>query len=189
MDGVGQVTQCQIGPSSSFSYVYTASPAGTFWYHSHSGAQRTDGFFGGLTVKERPSKMRKLRDTLQRSAFEDLPDQHTLTLLDWEHEASLDLFTQIHASLNFYPGKPLGDVPTPDDFLRRYNSTRSFEEGEVGPVPYFSGIINGKGRHADVPYAKTRLSIFTVEPQKTYRLRLIGAQGLSLTNSPLMDIS
>ena len=109
MDGVGQVTQCQIGPSSSFSYVYTASPAGTFWYHSHSGAQRTDGFFGGLIVKERPSKMRKLRDTLQRSAFEDLPDQHTLTLLDWQHEASLDLFTQIHASLNFYPGKPLGD--------------------------------------------------------------------------------
>ena len=178
MDGVGQVTQCQIGPSSSFSYVYTASPAGTFWYHSHSGAQRTDGFFGGLIVKERPSKMRELRDTLQRSAFEDLPDQHTLTLLDWQHEASLDLFTQIHASLNFYPGKPLGDVPTPDDFLRRYNSTRSFEEGEVGPVPYFSGIINGKGRHADVPYSKTRLSIFTVEPQKTYRFRLIGAQGL-----------
>ena len=41
MDGVGQVTQCQIGPSENFTYIYTASPSGTFWYHSHSGAQRT----------------------------------------------------------------------------------------------------------------------------------------------------
>ena len=90
--------------------------------------------------------------------------------------ASLDLFTQTHASLGFYPDKPIGEVPTPND--ERYESTSSFEEGEVGPVPFFSGIINGKGRHVDVPYIKTRLSIFTVEAEKTYRFRLVGAQGL-----------
>ena len=179
MDGVGQVTQCQIGPQTSFSYMYTASPSGTFWYHSHSGAQRTDGFFGALIVKERPARMNQIRSELRdHGAFEDLPDKHTLTLLDWQHEASLDLFTQIHASLGFYPEKPIGEVPTPDDEDEKYVSTRSFEEGEVGPVPYFSGIINGKGRHVDVPYIKTRLSIFTVEAGKTYRFRLVGAQGL-----------
>ena len=43
---------------------------------------------------------------------------------------------------------------------------------------FFSGIINGKGRHVDVPYIKTRLSIFTVESRKTYCFRLVGAQGL-----------
>ena len=177
MDGVGQVTQCQIGPSSSFSYEYTARPSGTFWYHSHSGAQRTDGFYGALIVKETPARMNEIRNELQEHGeFEDLPDKHTLTLLDWQHEASLDLFTQIHASLGFYPDKPLGKVPTPAD--ERYNPTRSFEEGGVGPVPYFSGIINGKGRHADVPYNKTRLSIFTVEAGNRYRFRLIGAQNL-----------
>ena len=31
MDGVGQVTQCHIGPSSRFSYKFKASPSGTFW--------------------------------------------------------------------------------------------------------------------------------------------------------------
>ena len=176
-DGVGQVTQCQIGPSSSFSYMYTASPAGTFWYHSHSGAQRTDGFYGSLIVREKPARMKEIKASLQNhGAFEDLPEKHTISLLDWQHEASLDLFTQIHAGLGFYPDKPLGEVPTPND--HRYESTRSFEEGEVGPVPYFSGIINGKGRHADVTYIKTRLSVFTVEAGRTYRFRLIGAQGL-----------
>ena len=178
MDGVGQVTQCQIGPSSSFSYEYTARPAGTFWYHSHSGAQRTDGFYGALIVKESPRRRRLIRNRLPHKYrnFEDLPDQHTLTLLDWQHEASLDLFTQVHADLGFYPDKPLGEVPTPND--TPYQGTRSFDNGGAGPVPYFSGIVNGKGRHVDVPYRKTRLSIFTVERGKIYRFRLIGAQSL-----------
>ena len=172
MDGVGQVTQCQIGPSSSFSYQYKASPAGTFWYHSHSGTQRTDGFFGGLIVKEKKERMENLARILNRE-FEDRPDQHTLTLLDWQNEASLDLFTQFKAG-GFYKDKPIGEVPTKSD--KRLRPTVSFDNGGAGPIPYFSGIINGKGRHADVPYNKTRLSIFTVKPKKTYRFRLIGAQ-------------
>ena len=178
MDGVGQVTQCQIGPSSSFSYEYTARPSGTFWYHSHSGAQRTDGFYGALIVKESLRRRRQIRKRLPKKYrnFTDLPDQHTLTLLDWQHEASLDLFTQVNADLGFYPDKPLGEVPTPND--TPYQGTRSFDNGGAGPVPYFSGIVNGKGRHVDVPYHKTRLSIFTVECGKIYRFRLIGAQSL-----------
>lgn len=178
MDGVGQVTQCQIGPSSSFSYEYIARPSGTFWYHSHSGAQRTDGFYGALIVKESPKRRKQIRMRLPKKYrnFIDLPGQHTLTLLDWQHEASLDLFTQVHADLGFYPDKPLGEVPTPND--TPYQGTRSFDNGGAGPVPYFSGIVNGKGRHVDVPYNKTRLSIFTVECGKIYRFRLIGAQSL-----------
>ena len=177
MDGVGQVTQCQIGPSSNFSYVYTARPSGTFWYHSHSGGQRTDGLFGALVVKETPARMKEIRNELrEHGKFKDRPSKHTLTLLDWQYEASLDLFTQSDAGLGYYPDKPLGEVPTPA--YEQYKSTSSFEKGGVGPVPYFSGIINGKGRHAHVPYIKTRLSIFTVEAGKRYRFRLVGAQNL-----------
>ena len=182
MDGVGQVTQCPIGPQSSFSYRYKATPSGTFWYHSHSGAQRTDGFYGALIVKEKRQRMKNIRHKLRkqgvRRAFkiQDLPEQHTLTLLDWQQEESLDLFTQIQGAVGFYPGKAHGEVPTPEDVM--YNRTDSFEGAGVGPIPYFSGIINGKGRHADVPYIQTRLSIFTVQAGKTYRFRLVGAQGL-----------
>ena len=180
MDGVGQVTQCPIGPQSSFSYSYTASPSGTFWYHSHSGAQRTDGFYGALIVRETPDRIAEIQTELEvhglDSEFEDLPDQHTISLLDWQQEASLDLFTQIQGGVGFYPGKEHGAVPTPEDDV--YNRTDSADGAGVGPIPYFSGIINGKGRHADVPYNQTRLSIFTVEDGKTYRFRLVGAQGL-----------
>ena len=176
MDGVGQVSHCQIGPSENFTYIYTASPSGTFWYHSHSVAQRMDGFFGALVVKEKQDRLTSIKEKV--GDFIDLPDEHTLTLLDWQHESSLDLFTQINSGLGFYPNKAIGEVPTPEDYLKRYNSTNSYDEGDVGPVPYFSGLINGKGRHSDVPYSKTRLSVFSVQAQKRYRLRLVGAQGL-----------
>ena len=179
MDGVGQVTQFQIEPSSTFTYKYTASPSGTFWYHSHSGGQRTDGFFGALIVKEKADRLLKIKNQLAHYGiddFEDHPSKHTLTLLDWQQEASLDSFSQVNAKLGFFEEAGVGEAPDPKH--KRYGSTHSVEKAEVGPVPYFSGLINGKGRHNDIPYAKTRLSVFDVEQNKRYRFRLIGAQGL-----------
>ena len=176
MDGVGQVSHCQIGPASTFSYMYKASPSGTFWYHSHTGTQRTDGFFGGLIVKEKPETLAQIKTELSQYGvgnFEDYPDRHTLALHDWELEANFD---RLSAGLGFYPQAKEGQVP--DDTHERYSSTKSYEKAGVGPIPFFSGLINGKGRHNEVPYAKTRLSVFTVNKGNRYRFRLIGAQGL-----------
>ena len=109
------------------------------------------------------------------SNFEDIPGDHKLTLLDWQREASLDLFVQIHSSLGYFENITVDKVPTNEDTL--YNNTCSTDGAEVGPVPYWSGIINGKGRHKNISFANTRLSSFNVEDGNTYRFRLIGAQG------------
>ena len=179
MDGVGQVTQCQIGPSSSFTYMYLARPSGTFWYHSHSGAQRTDGFYGALIVKETAQHHQMVKTELRMFGvgdYEDLPDQHTLTLVDWHKEASLDTFSRQNAGLGLFPQLDVGQVPPPS--ATPYMITFGFERAGIGPTPFFSGLINGKGRHEDVPYSATRLSVFTVEEGHRYRFRLVGAQGL-----------
>lgn len=180
MDGVGQVTQCQIGPSSTYTYMYIANPSGTFWYHSHSGAQRTDGLYGALIVKEEPKHFEIIKTRLNKDfligEFNDFPSMHTMTLLDWHHKASLANFVPLHAGLGFFPDVEDGEVP-PNNY-ERYSSTYTFDGSEVGPMPYFSGLINGKGRHPDVDYSKTKLSVFEVENGKSYRFRLIGAQGL-----------
>ena len=168
MDGVGYITQCPIQAGGSFRYIFKATPSGTFWYHSHSGAQRTDGLFGALIVKEK-----KIPDGLPD--FEDVPGMHILTLLDWQRESSLDLFVQIHSSLGYFEKLPVDQVPKAGDAL--YDNTCSADGAEVGPIPYWSGIINGKGHHKDIPFVNTRLSTFNVERGKTYRFRLIGAQG------------
>ena len=97
MDGVGYITQCPIEAGTSFRYIFKAMPSGTFWYHSHSGAQRTDGLFGALIVKENEIKI----PPLYKYAI-DTPGSHSITLLDWAREASLDLFVRLHPSISLF---------------------------------------------------------------------------------------
>ena len=68
MDGVTAITQCSIEAQDYFDYEFTAEPAGTHWYHSHHGAQRSDGLHGALIVlpKERTSEY-KIRSSIQTS--------------------------------------------------------------------------------------------------------------------------
>ena len=168
MDGVGYISQCPIQAGGSFRYIFKAEPSGTFWYHSHSGPQRTDGLFGALIVRES-----QVPDGLP--AFEDEPGKHTLTLLDWQREASLDLFVKIHSSLGYYEDIAVNQIPTQAN--RPYMPTCSADGAEVGPVPYWSGIINGRGKYKNVDFIQTNYSSFDIVSGKTYRFRLIGAQG------------
>ncbi len=168
MDGVGFVSQCPFRPGETFRYIFKAFPSGTFWYHAHMGTQRTDGIHGGLVIHER-----NLDYVIE---FEDMPEQHTVTLLEWYRVPTNRIMSQISAGTGFFGNTNVGAVPTSSK--DRYKSTVSFDGTEVGFIPFWSGLINGKGRHGDVPYHSSRLHIFEVERGKTYRFRLIGSQGL-----------
>ncbi len=54
-DGVPGATQCQIMPGATMEYGFRASNVGTFWYHGHMREQYTDGLYGALLVKDRPT--------------------------------------------------------------------------------------------------------------------------------------
>ena len=178
MDGIGFISQCPISPGASFRYIFKAYPPGTFWYHSHSGAQRTDGMYGGLIVLE-ASK------TIQEDLgiqFEDLPDKHTLSFLDWQRQESLDLFAKVHSKIRYFPppDSPVDEVPTNNTNF--YTPTQAADGSGIGVVKYWSGLINGRGRHSSVPLNQSILSIFEVDEGKNYRFRLIGAQSLYAYN-------
>ncbi|XP_064399456.1 uncharacterized protein LOC135345937 isoform X2 [Halichondria panicea] len=177
MDGVAFISQPPIVPGAKFTYIFEATPPGTHWYHSHAGAQRTDGLFGALIVQESVDK-RKLVSALLGVPLPDSTKEHTLTFLDWQRESSLNLFVQLHSALGSYPNKPVGEIPTSANTL--YLRTRSSDYIEVGPQPYWSGLINGRGRHrkVDSSFAPSKLSIFNVVKDQRYRFRLIGAQSL-----------
>lgn len=185
MDGVGFVSQSPIDAGATFDYIFNATPAGSHWYHSHVGAQRTDGLFGALIVREKGNFFRDVvAPLLVRNPAEpyqtiyDIPSEHTLTLLDWQREASLDLFVKIHSTLGFYPNNAIDRVPTTRDNLYRPR-TEGPDGIEVGPVPYWSGLINGRGKLNDTVSAPLGpLSVFTVTRDSAYRFRVIGAQSL-----------
>lgn len=172
------ISQAPITPGAYFDYVFNATPPGTHWYHSHLGAQRTDGLFGALIVREKSNYksdvIAALEESVPYSDFTDSPERHTLSLLDWQREASLDLFVRIHSALGFFPDKRIGDVPQDRDSL--YQATRGPDGTEVGPIPYWSGLINGRGRRTESTYSP--LTVFPVAVNNTYRFRIIGAQSV-----------
>ena len=59
-------------------------PKGTFWYHSHIGAQRTNGVYGPFIIKERfpPGVMP--------------PTDMIMTVGDWHHEDADAVCIQFH---------------------------------------------------------------------------------------------
>ena len=78
--------------------------------------------------------------------------------------------------VGFYEGTRPGTLPTSN--IITYIPTVAADGTQVGPIPYESGLINGRGRHPDVPYTTTVLSIFEVEHGQKYRFHLIGTQAL-----------
>ena len=89
MDGVPGVSQCPILPGSTYAYTFNASPAGTFWYHSHTGDQRTKGAYGALVIRESTEYMTEALARLggflgaQNVTLIDNPTEHTALLLEW----------------------------------------------------------------------------------------------------------
>ena len=152
MDGVAFITQDPIQTHKHYTYYFMASPAGTHWYHAHSGAHRTDGLYGALIVQ----------DTLPGHLYdEDLPDHHTLLLMDWQKEPSIDLFYQIRSSLGYFYGS----------HFEEYEEARAPDSTQVGPIPFWSGIINDKGRHYNRTgqHNNADLNVFNVTRSKCYR--------------------
>ena len=167
MDGVAFVSQCPLTSRGTFRYIFKAQPSGTFWYHSHVEGQRGDGLLGALIVRE------KMVDAAYRD-LKDLPDQHTFVLQDWWPQPFLDVFTVKHSADNYYPSA-VGELPR----LGSPYSVSNLPDGsDHGTIPFFSGLINGKGKHRDVPFEKSRLATFKVDYMKSYRFRVIGGQSL-----------
>ena len=179
MDGVASVSQAPIVPGGQFRYIFEATPSGTHWYHSHLGAQRTDGLFGALIVRESDEEyqdiMADVHEDVGNLTFMDLPDMHTITLLDWQRESSVNLFVKIHSTLGFYPQLCPSTLPNNSHVLY-YPRTSSTDGIEVGPVPYWSGLINGRGRYSATDLGI--LSVFNVGLSRSYRFRVVGAQSL-----------
>ena len=173
-DGVAYITQNPILPQRSFTYTFQASPAGTHWYHAHSGEQRTDGLYGAFIVKDTLPGYENLKDS---------PDEHTLLLMDWQREASLDILLKHHTRARFFKETPINDPPYAE--YEQYSLTFGPDYLGVSPIPFWSGIINDKGRFYNergqpniVSPNCDNLNCFNVIQGHQYRFRLIGAQSI-----------
>lgn len=150
MDGVAGVSGPPIAPGAEFTYEFTATPAGTHWYHSHTGVQYGDGLYGPLIVEERTSIARYDRDEI-------------LMVSDWFLEAGDLLLDKV------LKGGMMKMTPS----VEGKSAMEMKDRKDVGDVPFQSGLFNGRGRaqgNANAP-----LTVVEVRNGETIRLRLINA--------------
>ncbi|KAH8686455.1 multicopper oxidase-domain-containing protein [Ilyonectria robusta] len=106
MDGVHGVTQCGIPPGESFTYEFNVTDQrGTFWYHSHSSVQYTDGLYGPIIIHS-PDENISLID-----------DDKIVMVGDLFHEQAEQLSSEyLGESPSWNPGRP-GMEPPPDNII------------------------------------------------------------------------
>ena len=174
MDGVPQITQCPILPGTKFTYEFTMQEVGTHWYHAHSGALRTDGLFGAIVVT---SDDEFEGTDVNTNDFEDLPQKHTFTLIDWQHRPSSEIFHTYQSTAGF-DSLGFGNI-------QKYLDTHTPGWFEAGPVPFRSGLINTAGwffqppsSSSCTPQVNLPLTFFEVERGKRYRFRSVSAASM-----------
>ncbi|KAF8511284.1 laccase [Hysterangium stoloniferum] len=158
-DGPAQVTQCPIAPGHSYQYMVETGDseggqAGTYWYHSHLGAQYVDGLRGALVIYGN-NAITSSRFSWAQYALDpndphkdlyDVDDKSTIiTLTDWYHESA----------------KKLGD-----DWI----NNRTIE-----PIPD-ANLLNGVGRYLNGP--PTPRAVINVVQGKRYRFRIINMSAI-----------
>lgn len=90
MDGTVGVTQCAIPPGTTFLYNFTVEQFGTYWYHSHSSSQYTDGLVGPFIIHSPDeAKVRHMYDIDQ-----------VILIQDWYHDLSAALMPDYLSSGN-----------------------------------------------------------------------------------------
>nr|AQS60677.1 multicopper oxidase 4 [Sogatella furcifera] len=98
MDGVPMITQCPILENQVFRYTFKPDNPGTFFWHSHSGLQKLDGFEGSLIVRQ-PDNQQHYRNLYDY----DLPS-HIIFLQDWLHITADEFYQGLR-------NNPVGDLP------------------------------------------------------------------------------
>lgn len=122
MDGPEMVTQCPVPPGATFIYDFTVDDqAGTYWYHSHSGAQYADGLRGLFIVQE------------------DLPfkydEEVLLSVSDYYHLESPEIMKSFKSRYN-----PTGAEPIPQNSL--FNDTRNATWNVAPDTTYLLRVTN-----------------------------------------------
>ncbi|SCU91041.1 LANO_0D10594g1_1 [Lachancea nothofagi CBS 11611] len=116
MDGPQMVTQCPIMPGDTFVYNFTVvNQVGTYWIHSHSGAQYTDGMRTALIVHD------------EDEPFE-YDQEMVIQLSDHYHKPYYEVVDEFLSRYN-----PTGAEPIPQNILfnNTVNASISFDPDTV----------------------------------------------------------
>ena len=154
-DGVPGLTQRQILPGRDFTYRWTATQYGSFWYHAHQRGQINDGLLGPIIIHPRDSQEKPFKlisdDPATVLALEEAADnvrplvlsdlRHITSEEDWELSLASGIETPCYDSILFngkgkvdcWSQEKINSLLRPDqkDFLKLANETAMTDKGYV----------------------------------------------------------
>jgi len=172
MDGVPSLSFAGIKPGESFTYRFTPSQSGTYWYHSHSGFQEQSGAFGAIIIEPKDA---------DPVVFDR---EYTVLFSDWTDENPDDVLRHLKAQSDYYkkPKRTLADLL--DELTNASSAERSsivaermafarmrMDPTDISDVTGYSFLMNGQTAE------KNWTALF--RPGERIRLRLINAGAAS----------
>ncbi|KAI9323080.1 Cupredoxin [Dichotomocladium elegans] len=152
-DGVPDVTQSAIGPGETFTYRFRViNQSGTFFYHAHVGMQ-DDTVQGPFIVHDSLDSWPREGDEMSEGIY-TYDGERTLQISEWWRELFTDR-EDYYMSSRFTFDKGANSILLNGRTVHQDYFTRSNGGGPTSECPGYSTI--------------------DVEPNKTYRLRIIGA--------------
>lgn len=91
-DGVPYLTYAPIAPSTTFTYRFPITHAGTYWYHSHSGLQEQQGVYGSIAIEPYRDRYGGIRDEV-------------ILLSDWSDESPHEIMRTLKRGSEWYAFK------------------------------------------------------------------------------------
>ncbi|CDK28393.1 unnamed protein product [Kuraishia capsulata CBS 1993] len=111
-DGPVGFTQCPIMEGSSMLYNFTVDgQSGTYWYHSHTCAQYSDGLRGAFIIRDAENGVESLQ----------YDEEKVITISDWYHDLSTVLTKRQLSKYN-----PTGGEPIPQNALMNDSKNVTF---------------------------------------------------------------
>uniref|UniRef100_A0A7N0V111 L-ascorbate oxidase n=1 Tax=Kalanchoe fedtschenkoi TaxID=63787 RepID=A0A7N0V111_KALFE len=156
-DGTASISQCAINPGDHFVYRFKVDKPGTYFYHGHLGMQRSAGLYGSLIVDVADG---------QREPFR-YDGEFSLLLSDWWHQG----VHEQEVGLSSSPFRWIGEAQSVLINGRgQYNCSLAAQFSNSSSSS--TGQCEFTGREQCAP------EILTVEPNKTYRLRIASSTSL-----------
>ena len=168
-DGVPGISFPGIKPGETFTYQFRIKQAGTYWYHSHSGAQEQEGIYGPIVIT--PAKREPYKYDLD----------YVVMLSDWTDEKPEAILGHLKKNSDYYNyaqrtvGTFFKDVsekglgPTLKD--RAEWGKMRMTPTDISDVSGYTFLINGKSAE------QNWTGLF--KPGERVRLRLINGSAMS----------
>jgi len=172
-DGVPFVTQCPVpgakkgseSATNKFLHKFKAEKPGTYWYHSHRGAQRTNGLEGGLIIKDKNPNKHPYAEFKNKTVIDE-PDCQSIILQEWYQSPTCVVPVSILVNGKSRIKKKIngcGDVNATNRYLRGLGA--SFPKVDQNPTHKLRNVPD------------TSYEIFNVKPSQVYRFRIMGLIG------------